>query len=32
VITGKVWRSFVGETDFAKLLAPAHLHFATMGW
>jgi len=27
VFTGEVVRSFVGETDCAKLLAQEHLHF-----
>ena len=30
--TGKVGRSFVGETDLNKLSEPALLPFAPMGW
>jgi len=32
MFAGKVGCSFVGETDFAQLLALVHLCLAQMGW
>jgi len=32
VLTGNVEGSVVGETDCGKLLVPAHLRFAPIGW
>jgi len=32
VFSGKVGGSFVGKTDYAKLLALGHLNFVTIGW